>query len=180
MDKSLTHWLNAAAGSSAWLDLVMIAITKFGVPLMVLAVAVQWWVQNDRPRIRFVALSAGLSFLLGLGLNQIILLFVQRIRPYDAGVTHLIIEKSADWSFPSDHATAGVAIVTAFAMQGLPRRTLVLSVLTFMICWSRVYVGLHYVSDLFGGAITGVIGGIAVRYLYQPHSRLNQFATRVL
>ena len=180
MDKNLTHWINAAAGSSAWLDPLMIAITKFGVPLMVLAVAVQWWVQNDRPRIRFVALSAGLSFLLGLGLNQIILLFVQRIRPYDAGVTHLIIEKSADWSFPSDHATAAFAIVAAFVLQGLPLRTLVLLVLAFLICWSRVYVGMHYVTDILGGAATGVLAGVAVRYLYRSHSRLNQFATRIL
>ncbi len=180
MDKGLTQWLNAAAGSSAWLDRVMIATTKFGVPLMVLGVAVQWWAQNDRPRIRFIALSAGLSFLLGLGLNHIILLFVQRIRPYDAGVTHLIIEKSADWSFPSDHATAALAIVTAFAMQGLPRRTICLSLLAFAICWSRVYVGMHYVTDILGGAATGVLAGVAVRYLYRDTSRLNQFATRIL
>jgi undecaprenyl-diphosphatase len=158
----------------------MMVITKVGVPLMVLAVAVQWWVQNDRPRIRFIALSAGLSFLLGLGLNQIILLFVQRIRPYDAGVTHLIIEKSADWSFPSDHATASIAIVTAFAMQGLPRRALCLSLLAFVICWSRIYVGMHYVTDILGGAATGVLAGVAVRYLYRATSRLNQFATRIL
>lgn len=180
MDKLLTQWLNAAAGTSAWLDPMMIATTKFGVPLMVLAVAVQWWARTDRPRVRFIALSAGLSFLLALGLNQIILLSVHRIRPYDAGVTHRIVEKSADWSFPSDHATAAVAIVTAFAMQGLPRRTLMLSVLALAICWSRVYVGMHYVTDILGGAATGVLAGVVVRSLYRETSRINQFATRIL
>lgn len=39
MDDSLTQWLNAAAGSSVLLDTPMIVITKFGVTLMVLAVA---------------------------------------------------------------------------------------------------------------------------------------------
>jgi hypothetical protein len=38
-----------------------------------------------------VAIVAGLSFLLGLGLNQLILLFIHRLRPYDAGRTHLLI-----------------------------------------------------------------------------------------
>jgi hypothetical protein len=42
---------------------------------------------------------AGLAFIIGLGLNQIILLFVHRIRPYDAGVSHLIVSWSGDWPF---------------------------------------------------------------------------------
>ena len=180
MDDNLTQWLNAAAGSSVLLDTPMIAITKFGLPLLVLAVAGQWWVQNDRLRIRFVALSAGLSFLLGLGINQIILLFVHRVRPYDAGITHLIIEKSADWSFPSDHATASLAIVTAFASQGLPWRTLGLSVLALLICLSRAYVGMHFVTDILAGAVTGMLGGVAVRCLYRDTSILNQLITRIL
>ena len=116
MDASLTHWINSAAGVSPLLDRMVIAISQIGVPLMVLAVVLQWWSRTDRYHVRHAALCAGLSFLLGLAINQFILLFIHRVRPYEAGVTHLLIPPTVDWSFPSDHATASLAIVAAFAM----------------------------------------------------------------
>ncbi|WP_348644055.1 phosphatase PAP2 family protein [Mesorhizobium sp. B4-1-3] len=158
----------------------MIIISQIGVPLMVIAVALQWWSRADRSHVRHACLSAGLSFLLGLAINQGILLFVHRIRPYDAGVTHLLIAPSADWSFPSDHATASTAIVAAFAMQALPRRTLALFAVAFVICWSRIFIGTHYVSDVIGGAATAAIAALAVRLAYKENSRLDAFATRLL
>jgi len=180
MDASLTHWINSAAGTSPLLDRTMITISQIGVPLMVIAVALQWWSRTDRAHIRHACLSAGLSFLLGLAINQVILLFVHRIRPYDAGVTHLLISPSADWSFPSDHATASMAIVAAFAMQALPRRTLALFAAALLICWSRLHIGIHYAGDVAGGAATGIAAALAVRLCYRENSRLDAFATKIL
>src|ERR1700682_4149993 len=124
MDQAITQWINSLAGSNALLDSGMIMATKVGVPLLGVLVVAQWWSRINRRHVRHTCIAAGLSFLIGLGFNQAILLFVHRVRPYDAGVTHLIISKSTDWSFPSDHATASIAIVTAFAVRGLPRRAL--------------------------------------------------------
>ncbi len=180
MDAALTHWINAAAGISPFLDKAMVGVSQIGVPLMVLAVVLQWWAKADRHHVRHAAVSAGLAFLLALAVNQFILLFVHRIRPYDAGVTHLLIAPSADWSFPSDHATASIAIVAAFAMQGLPRRTIALLVMALLICWSRIYIGTHYLTDIVGGAITGVLGAIMVRLAYRENSRLDKLVTRIL
>ncbi|WP_319023041.1 phosphatase PAP2 family protein [Mesorhizobium sp. B1-1-8] len=157
----------------------MIAISQTGVPLMVLAVALQWWSRTDRHHVRHACLSAGLSFLLGLAINQVLLLVVHRIRPYDAGVTHLLIAPSADWSFPSDHATASMAVAAAFAMQALPRRTLALFAMALLICWSRLHTGIHYAGDVAGGALTGFAAAAAVRLGYRENSRLDAIATRI-
>jgi len=180
MDVLVTHWINSAAGSYAALDLIMIAITRIGVPVIIFAVTIQWWSRTDRPHIRHAAVSAGLSFLLGLAINQLILLGVHRVRPYDAGVTHLLIAPSADWSFPSDHATAAFAVVFSFAMHRLPRRTLGLLGLAVLICWSRIYIGTHYLTDVLGGAFTGVVAALLVRMTYRQNSMLDRMATRVL
>jgi len=180
MDAELTHWINGFAGQGGWADSAMVAVTSYGVPVMVLAVVAQWWGRNDRPHLRHAAVAAGLSFLLGLGLNQLILLFVHRVRPYDAGVTHGLLAPSADWSFPSDHATATFAIVAALAMQRLPGRTLALGLLAALVCLSRVYVGTHYVTDVLGGAGTGLVAALVVRWLYAEGSRLDRRVTAIL
>jgi undecaprenyl-diphosphatase len=152
MDQAITQWINSLAGSSALLDSVMVTATKVGVPLLVALVVAQWWSRIDWRHVRHTCIAAGLSFLIGLGLNQIILLFVHRVRPYDAGVSHLIISKSPDWSFSSDHATASIAIVAAFALHGLPRRTLLFGLPALLVCWSRIFVGTHYLTDASAAA----------------------------
>ncbi len=180
MDERITRWINAPAGSNAVLDQMMLAITHYGVPLLVLAVAVQWWSRGNRPHIRHACIAAGLSFLIGLGLNQVILLFVHRLRPYDAGVTHLLIERSVDWSFPSDHATATFAIALAFLLQGLRGRATALLIAALAVCVSRVYVGTHYATDILGGAATAALTAVVVRGLYREGTRLDQIATSIL
>ncbi|WP_348642657.1 phosphatase PAP2 family protein [Mesorhizobium sp. B3-2-1] len=119
-------------------------------------------------------------FLIGLGANQIILLFVHRVRPYDAGVTHLIIPASIDWSFPSDHATAAFAIVAAFVLQALPRRALLFGAMALLVCCSRLSVGIHYATDVLGGALTGIAAAVLVRAIYREDSRLDRLATNIL
>ena len=101
-------------------------------------------------------------------------------RPYDAGVSHLIIAKSPDWSFPSDHATASIAIVATFALHGLPRRTLLFGLLALLICWSRIFVGTHYLTDVLGGSLTGAVAAMLAWVFYREGSRLDRFATGIL
>ena len=105
---------------------------------------------------------------------------MHRIRPYDAGLTYLTIAPSNDWSFPSDHATAAFGVATAFGLNDLPGRAFVLFVMAFMIGWSRIFVGTHYLTDVLGGAATGICTAVLVRVAYREGSRLDLLATRIL
>jgi undecaprenyl-diphosphatase len=180
MDQAITRWINLPAGSSVPLDSIMTATTQYGVPILVLAVALQWWSTPDRLRVRHACVAAGLSFLIGLGLNQIALLFVHRARPDDAGVSHLIISRSADWSFPSDHASATFAIAAAFLLHGFGRRALIFLAAALLVCLSRIYVGTHYAGDVIGGAATGIIAASAARWLYREGTWADRFVTGIL
>ena len=109
-----------------------------------------------------------------------ILLFVHRLRPYDADVTLLIVERSADFSFPSDHATATFAIAAVFLLHGVRRLGSAFLLAAVLVAVSRVYVGTHYISDVLGGALTGVLAAVAVRVAYREQSRLDRFVTNIL
>ena len=180
LDAAATHAINGLSGHSGVVNFLMIQVSAVGVPLLVLAVAVQWWRGSDKAHNRHILVAAGLSFLLGLAVNQLILLFVHRMRPYDGGVTHLLIDRSADPSFPSDHATATFAIAAAFLLHGMRRTGLWFLGAAVLVTISRVYIGTHYVSDVLGGAATGIVAAMLVRAFYREGTRLDRFVTSIL
>lgn len=175
MDITITQLINNLSGQNAILDQIFILITTYGVPLMVLAVIIQWWGRKPREQLRQTAIIAGLSFLISLLINQVILLFIHRLRPYDAGVSHLLIAKTVDWSFPSDHATASFAIAFAFLLKGLDKRAVGFFVAALIICFSRIYVGMHYVSDIIGGAGVALLTAYLVTMFYPRGSKWDQW-----
>lgn len=174
IDAGLTYFINSFGGQNSIVDAVMKFVSFVGVPAMVLTVASQWWSRNTRQHTRFVALSAGLAFLVALALNQIILLVVQRVRPYDVGVTHLLVSPSGDPSFPSDHASAAFAIAFAFLFCGRLQQGVVFAVCATFVAVSRVYVGTHYVGDVLGGAMTACFASLAVFMAYREYGWINQ------
>lgn len=180
LDVRITQAINGLAGRVGVMDFLMIWVSAIGVPLLVGAVILQWWRKPDRPHVRHVLIASGLSFLLGLALNQLVLLFVHRDRPYDAGITHLLIAKSADPSFPSDHATASIGIAAAFLLHGMRRTGAGFLAAAIMLMLSRVYIGIHYASDVLGGALTGFIAALIILVLYREGTRVDRAITSIL
>jgi undecaprenyl-diphosphatase len=111
---------------------------------------------------RHGVVAAGFSALLALGVAQIISHLVERPRPYvgHAGA-HLFIPASHDWSFPSDHATAGFAIAVALLLRN---RRVGLAALAVAIVMSiaRVAVGTHYPGDVLAGAALGTAAALVL------------------
>lgn len=100
------------------------------------------------------------ALLLSLVVNNMILKnLVARVRPYEAveGLIR-IIEKQPDWSFPSGHASSSFAAATVIWLNhrktGWPAL-----VLAGLIAFSRMYVGVHYPTDVLAGAAVGVLMG---------------------
>jgi undecaprenyl-diphosphatase len=180
LDVAATRWVNGLSGMWHLLDLVLLAITWAGVPVIVLAVVLQWWSRVDRLGERHIAIACGLSFLLGLFLNQVILLFVHRARPYDAGLTHLLIAPSPDASFPSDHATAVFTIVFAYLLHRRFGKALLFAIAGSLVAFSRIYVGTHYVGDVLGGLLTGLLAAVIVRAAYMRETRFDRWVTGIL
>lgn len=105
------------------------------------------------------AVIAAISMLLLMPLVSVIKDVIDRPRPNVSGVETFPV--SADtFSFPSGHATivsAGLATVSIM-FRGNMKRTVLFVGLTFeaaLVCFSRIYVGVHYPLDVVGGILLG-------------------------
>ncbi len=112
---------------------------------------------------------AGVTALLAMGVcylfNDILLKnLVCRPRPFVTveGLTAVIAEPGS-WSFPSGHACSSMAAANVF-WRTLERKwmKIVLLGMAILMALSRLYVGVHYPSDVLVGGLIGTIGGQAV------------------
>jgi membrane-associated phospholipid phosphatase len=84
--------------------------------------------------------------------------FVRRQRPYEADGVRRLIRPPTGSSFPSGHAAVGMAIMARSGERAPdPAREALLTALGAYVCLSRIYVGVHYPSDVIGGAGLGLV-----------------------
>lgn len=113
----------------------------------------------------------GIASLLSMGLcfvcsNLLLKNLFARVRPFDAveGLIALIPHPS-DYSFPSGHTTASFACALVL-LRTLPKRYGVAAlILAVMIAFSRLYVGVHYPSDILGGFAVALAGSTLALFL---------------
>jgi len=165
MDSSLFRWINRLANRTGWAHGFFTAYAKYGIVLFAVLLVVDYLDGRQHDDLRAVAGSvwAGGAALVALGIGQLIGGAIDRARPYEAmtGV-HLLVDKTTDFLFPSDHATAAGAV--AFGLLLTNRRWgIIAGVLAVVMAFTRVYVGAHYPADVLAGlAIGGTVAAIGV------------------
>lgn len=101
-----------------------------------------------------------LAFAMELTVFKLVKRLFSRARPFVclSQVTMLVLPPD-EFSFPSGHTAAAfvVATVVGLSLTGL---LVLLTVVAMLIGVSRVYLGVHYPSDVAAGAMLGVLSGV--------------------
>ena len=99
-------------------------------------------------------------------------LLTDRPRPYVAHPEQEPLrEANLDVSLPSGHAATSFAAAVVLARYVPARVAPLLFVLAVLVAWSRVYVGVHYPSDIAAGALLGVAVGLTAPRLLEAALR---------
>lgn len=123
-------------------------------------------------RTRRMGLCGLLALLIGALITNVALKnMVARVRPYEQfSDIILLLERQKDFSFPSGHACSSFAAAFALYRASEQRTQLIgkLSViLAAVIAWSRLYVGVHFPTDVLGGALIGAVIAYLVCAVYR-------------
>ena len=165
LDSFLFFFINHNLQNSVF-DIIMPFITKkawvFFLPLFMWCLA-----KNRKPAM--IALILGFSSLLlsDWGSNSL-KYFFERIRPCSEleGV-RLLVGCGKSFSMPSNHAVNAFAFMTPFFMLQKNRIRYLFLTVALLVGFSRIYVGVHYPSDVLVGALIGVFVSVSILLVYK-------------
>ena len=109
--------------------------------------------------------KAGVTMLTALALdvllcNVMLKPLVGRMRPFTVNTgVELLINAPKDFSFPSGHTAASFASVSALYFAGRKRMAAGALIVSVLIAFSRMYLYVHYPTDVLGGLIIGLLCG---------------------
>jgi undecaprenyl-diphosphatase len=153
----------AATHRTPFQSAVAINATALGSGPIVILIALlvaAYAIASARPRIVLALAWTLVAFFL----DNVLKLLFHHPRP-----TVAMVALPDSYSFPSGHAMAASALYVTLALIAAaaerrtgPRRLLIASgvAVALLVAWSRVYLGVHYLSDVIGGLLVGTAGAI--------------------
>ena len=166
IDETLFLWINGFAGKLPLLDefLKGIANDYFFIVSSCLVLLALWFGTREahqREENQKAVIGASVSLGIASGIVRIFNLFYFSPRPFTELPTKLLFYQPTDSSFPS-HSTAIVFAIAVAILLADRKAGAFLLFLAGLLGFSRIYVGIHYPSDVLGGAAIGALTAFLV------------------
>jgi len=124
--------------------------------LLVIFIAVVWFLIQPKPRKKEILIIAFISLLLVLVIAKIASHLYYNPRPFVIEHFKPLIFHTADNGFPSHHALL-VSVIAAIIFVFSRRAGFVLWILALFVGFSRVFAGLHHLIDIIGSMLISII-----------------------
>ncbi len=191
LDHNLFFFINRFL-SNPLFDAFMPFITDRAVPLLIPVLLFIFW--QDRKKALIALILSLTALALSDGLSNILKHHFERPRPFVSMTDILVLAgRGKSFSMPSAHAanTTSVATVLIYMLSRLRSTRASLSssasslvtvlsgylvVVAFTIAFSRVYIGVHYPSDVLAGMATGILTGLFIILVFAKTEKFYRIA----
>ncbi len=173
LDLNLFFLFNSLAGQSRIFDALIIFLTAYSQYFLgfIFLLVLLFWNYSKREKIRVflvVFLSAAIA---RLGVTELIRYFYNHPRPFMVYQARQLIPESG-WSFPSGHSAFFFAMSTAIYLYN-KKWGIAFFAASILMNVGRIIAGVHYPSDILGGAIVGIaVGWIIFALFGKNHAAL--------
>ncbi len=169
------RWANGWWGSSV-LDHVLPWLTYLGSHYaVILFIILSWTITKKRKVLRYLVLLYAIQSAVVYGLKFLVqrqrpLFFLEMASKLSKGPGEIL-----DPSFPSAHATFSFMMATLLS-HWFPRYGVIFFIIAGFIGWTRIYLGLHYPTDVIAGALLGYgITKVFLRWIARLNIKTHSF-----
>lgn len=172
-DIALFSWLHALAGNSVFFDALTIFLATYLIYFLMGAiafVAIFWYVRHPgewKHPLLFVIAVYGSAFIARIVVVESLRVLVDRMRPFEVlPAVYQLVAHTAGKSFPSGHASFFFAAASALMVYH-KKAGIAFLCAAFLTSLARVIAGVHWPSDIFAGAIVGILTAWIIRKILQ-------------
>jgi undecaprenyl-diphosphatase len=168
MNLQAFRFINNLANQNVVLDKIMIFFSNDVPYIFMGAVALVFilGISQKKPGYRKIAFSTIFITVINLVINLVIRSIFPVARPFVYNKVNLLVPHDTASSFPSNHATGTMSIALGLEKFSKPI-SIILTILSLIVGFSRVYVGNHYPADIIGSYIIVY----ATSYIYNTRFR---------
>ena len=146
------------AGTNVALDSVMVFFTIMGTSYIIVLICVPLWIQGKKD----AAFDVVMLVILATIATEALKLVVDRPRP-DLELSDIETIVSASGSaFPSGHSARAFAVACLLYMEEPRKYGVTALIIASLIAVSRVYLGVHWPTDVLAGAVLGVVAALVL------------------
>jgi len=173
----IIHWLQSLR--NGLLDHFFEYATMLGEEvILILILGYVYWCHD-----KLIGEKIGFTVFISLAFNNLLKLIVMRQRPFvvDSTITNLRPETSDGFSFPSGHTQT--AATYSFGLYYFIKKRwllIVAIIITTLVAISRMYIGVHYLTDVLAGALIGIGIAFLVSKYYDKITYMKQIYLALL
>lgn len=161
MDFLIFQTLNSLVGKNVFLDnLGIFFADRFS--YVVFGALFLFLLKNYKKYRPMVLKAVAAGPLAWFGISELIKLLWVRPRPFIENQVNLLLYHEPDGSLPSSHAAFFFAVATIVYSYN-KKAGILFFIAGFLIGFSRVFVGIHWPSDVLAGAIVGVFSALIIK-----------------
>ncbi|RDK84649.1 phosphatase PAP2 family protein [Marinirhabdus gelatinilytica] len=168
-DRELFIWLNSLGIERFDGFWVFVTQIETWLPLFIFFFGIIFYYQGFKKGL-LVILFTIITFVVTITFTNLVKDYVARLRPNNVeelSTLIRILQKPTNYSFFSGHASSSFAVTTfvVLTIRKYSKWIFLAYLWPFIFIMSRIYVGVHYPSDLFVGALVGTIIAIVFYYI---------------
>lgn len=158
LDYYLFHLINQFAGKNICFDSAVIFFAEYFQYIVVFCPLIFLFI-NFKKYLKMVLRAIAAAVFARFVIVEIIRYFLPRVRPFvENSINLLVAHNPREFSFPSGHAAFFFALSTVIYFYN-KKAGILFFISAFLISISRVFVGVHWPSDILVGVVVGVFSG---------------------
>ena len=157
MDFYIFQQINGLAGKYLWLDAAAVFFAEYSGYVLIACVFL-FFLKNSKKYFPMAAGSLFAAILARFGIVEIIRFFWAKPRPFIDNNITLLLDRADTASFPSGHAAFYFALSMVVFLYN-KKAGIFFFFAGFLMGLSRVFVGVHWPSDILAGALVGILAG---------------------